>query len=212
MPAMATRPDRWTPISSIQALISYVEAISFPTSGYKLCIGLPSSNRSRISSLAAERACGVHSPCSGALGRRGAPRAVLAAAHAAPQPLNPTAPALDMSSRRASTAAGKRSSEHQARPAPTIASRTVEALLRIRAKVRVGSRARIEGLGTAPVPPGYLSRVMHTWQVLSPTKLAKIAAPALGRGAAASCCWVPRPPSYGAAFEPEVPRSWRTAS
>jgi len=61
--------------------------------------------------------------------RRGAPRAVLAAAHAAPQPLHPTAPALDMSSRRASTAAGKRSSEHQARPAPTIASRTVEALL-----------------------------------------------------------------------------------
>ena len=49
---------------------------------------------------------------------------------------------------------------------------------------------------------------MPTWQVSSPTKLTKISAPALGRGGAASCCWVPRPPSYGAAFEPEVPRSW----
>ena len=49
---------------------------------------------------------------------------------------------------------------------------------------------------------------MPLCQVASRTKLAKVAAPALGRGGAASCCWVPRPSSYGEAFEPEVQRSW----
>ena len=44
-------------------------------------------------------------------------------------------------------------------------------------------------------------------QVASQTKLT-VTAPALGRGGAASCCWVPRPLSYGEVFETEVTRSW----
>ena len=48
---------------------------------------------------------------------------------------------------------------------------------------------------------------MAPWQVSSPTKLAKIRAPALGRAGQASYCWIPRPAPYGDAVECSPPRS-----
>ena len=48
---------------------------------------------------------------------------------------------------------------------------------------------------------------MAPCQVSSVTKVAKTAAPAIGRGGAATCDWVPRPPRSTEVFEPDVPRS-----
>ena len=60
----------------------------------------------------------------------------------------------------------------------------------------------------ALAPPARLRRIMAMCQVASPTKLLKVAAPALGRGGAASCCWIPRPRSFGEAVELELPRTY----
>jgi len=44
-------------------------------------------------------------------------------------------------------------------------------------------------------------------QASSPTKLAKIRAPAVGRSGEATYCWIPRPALYGDAVECSPPRS-----
>ena len=60
----------------------------------------------------------------------------------------------------------------------------------------------------ALAPPARLRRIMAMCQVTSSTKLLKVSAPALGRGGAASCCWIPRPRSFGEAVELDLPRTY----
>ena len=47
---------------------------------------------------------------------------------------------------------------------------------------------------------------MVLWQAASPTKRARVAAPALGRGGSGSVTWLPRPTSYSATVQLDVPR------
>ena len=59
-----------------------------------------------------------------------------------------------------------------------------------------------------PVLPHFLTHFMAPSQEKSPTKLAKIDAPGSRRDAnRGTYCWISRPPSWGTAFEPSVPRT-----
>ena len=93
-----------------------------------------------------------------------------------------------------------------ARP-PGARSHRTAARMRISPKARGGSRAACTRARAPPAPPGAPSRIMAPCQVSSATKVAKTAAPAIGRGGVATCDWVPRPPRSTEVFEPDVPRS-----
>ena len=59
----------------------------------------------------------------------------------------------------------------------------------------------------APAPSDGPSRIMPACQASSPTKRARLAAPAVGRGGSATACWIPRPKAFGEAVELDLPRS-----
>ena len=48
---------------------------------------------------------------------------------------------------------------------------------------------------------------MPACQASSPTKRARLTAPAVGRGGSAAACWIPRPKAFGEAVELDLPRS-----